>query len=225
MGKKALMVHGGWNGHTPFESVQVFAPILQKEGYDVELSDTLDSYLNPDLTDYDLIVPCWTMGNITSEQEAGLLAAIKSGVGLGGWHGGIIDSFRQKERYQLMTGAQWVAHPGGADMTYRVDIIDQNHPITEGIESFVLPKTEQYYCHVDPSISREDSLYRMLCETTFSGEHAEGIVRPGTVMPYAWIKPYGDGKVFVASWGHTYKDFDVPEAKEIIRRGLLYASR
>ncbi len=212
MGRKALMVHGGWNGHTPRESVEVFAPLLRDEGFDVELSDSLDSYLKPDLKDYDLIVPCWTMGAITGEQAKGLLGAIRSGVGLAGWHGGIIDSFRQSESYQLMTGAQWVAHPGGAGMTYDVDVIDKNHPITEGIESFVLPKTEQYYCHVDPSIIPGDPLYTMLCQTTFSGEGAEGVIRPGTVMPYAWTKPYGDGKVFVASWGHTFKDFDVPEA-------------
>ena len=225
MARKALMVQGGWNGHTPRESIGVFAPLLQDEGFDVEISDTLDSYLKPDLKDYSLIVPCWTMGSITSEQARGLLSAIGSGVGLGGWHGGIVDSFRQNENYQLMTGAQWVAHPGGASMTYRVDIIDSSHPITEGIESFVLPETEQYYCHVDPSIIPGDPSYRMLCKSTFSGEKAEGIIRPGTVMPYAWVKPYRDGKVFVASWGHTYKDFDVPEAKEIVKRGLLYVSR
>ena len=112
-------------------------------------------------------------------------------------------------------------------MTYRVDIVDSSHPITEGIEHFTLPETEQYYCHVDPGISREDDEYRMLCESTFSGEHeeAQGVIRPGTVMPYAWVKPFGAGKVFVASWGHTFKDFDVPEAKEIVRRGMLYVSK
>lgn len=44
-------------------------------------------------------------------------------------------------------------------------------------------------------------------------------------MPYAWTKPYGDGRVFVAAWGHTYKDFDVPEAREIMLRGMLWAAR
>lgn len=225
MGKKALVVYGGWNGHTPKESVDVFIPLLKQEGYDVEVSDNLDSYLKPDLKDYNLIVPCWTMGSITGEQAKGLLDAVRSGVGLAGWHGGIIDSFRQNETYQLMTGGQWVAHPDGADAVYSVEILDNSHPITEGIDSFVLTKTEQYYCHVDPAITPDDPDYRMLCTTTFTGKGGEGTIRPGTVMPYAWVKPFGDGKVFVASWGHTYKDFDVPEAKEIVRRGLLYVSK
>jgi type 1 glutamine amidotransferase len=30
--------------------------------------------------------------------------------------------------------------------------------------------------------------------------------------------------VFIAAWGHTFKDFDVPEAKEIVVRGIVWAS-
>jgi len=31
--------------------------------------------------------------------------------------------------------------------------------------------------------------------------------------------------VFYCSLGHVAKDFDVPQAREIVRRGLLWASR
>ena len=66
----------------------------------------------------------------------------------------------------------------------------------------------------------------MLCTTTISGKHGDTeLYTAGTVMPYAWTKPYGDGRVFVAAWGHTYKDFDVPEAREIMLRGMLWAAR
>jgi hypothetical protein len=44
-------------------------------------------------------------------------------------------------------------------------------------------------------------------------------------MPYAYTKAWGKGKVFVACWGHTNKDFDVPEAREIVLRGMLWAAR
>ena len=49
----------------------------------------------------DLIVPVWTMGTITQEQE-GLLDAVRSGVGVAGWHGGMGDSFRNNTEYQFM---------------------------------------------------------------------------------------------------------------------------
>ena len=82
MSKKALFVVGGWEGHTPFESADLFAELLRQEGYEVKISDTLDAYLDTEkLRDLDLIVPVWSMGDISKEQLAGLLGAVESGVG------------------------------------------------------------------------------------------------------------------------------------------------
>ena len=44
--KSALLVWGGWEGHFPKECSDIFAPWLENEGYEVEVSDTLDSYLD-----------------------------------------------------------------------------------------------------------------------------------------------------------------------------------
>ncbi len=44
--KKALICWGGWDGHEPEKCANIFAPILREKGFDVEVSDTLDSYLN-----------------------------------------------------------------------------------------------------------------------------------------------------------------------------------
>jgi len=220
MAKKALFVWGGWDGHTPKQSADVFAPFLQQHGDEVEMSNTLDSYLDSrKMGELDLVVPTWTMGQITRDQEKGLLEAVRNGVGCAGWHGCLCDSFRNNVEYQWMTGGQWVAHPGGCIPSYRVNIVDRKHPVTKGIGDFDLPNTEQYYLHVDPGV-------HVLATTTFEGKHGPtALYRAGTVMPYAWTKTWGKGKVFYAAWGHTDKDFDVPAAKEIVQRGLLWASR
>ena len=87
--KNAIIVWGGWNGHDPRLCAELFKPILEREGYQVTVYDHLDIYLNQDLmSSLDLIVPVWTMGTITREQEKGLLQTIASGVGIAGWHGG-----------------------------------------------------------------------------------------------------------------------------------------
>jgi type 1 glutamine amidotransferase len=44
-------------------------------------------------------------------------------------------------------------------------------------------------------------------------------------MPVAWKRRWGAGRVFYCSLGHHIDDFDVPEAREIVRRGLLWAAR
>ncbi|MCB9156633.1 MAG: ThuA domain-containing protein [Caldilineaceae bacterium] len=213
--KKALIVWGGWEGHEPKKCSDIFAPLLEAAGFDVELSDTLDSYLNTEkMQQLSLVVPMWTMGTITREQEAGLLNAIKSGVGVAGWHGGMADAFRNNTEYQWMVGGQWVAHPGNI-IDYRVNITNHEDPITAGLSDFDM-HSEQYYMHVDPA-------NEVLATTTFNTDIAPWV--NGTVMPVVWKRMWGEGRVFYSSLGHKAVDFDVPEAKEIQRRGMLWASR
>lgn len=215
--KKALMVWGGWEGHQPKECVERFAPFLLEQGYEVRIENNLDVYTEEEyVRSLDLIVPVWTMGSITGEQEKGLLAAVKSGVGLAGWHGGMCDSFRNNTGYQWMTGGQWVAHPGNI-IRYMVNIKDTDHEITRGLLDFEM-NSEQYYMHTDPG-------NLVLATTTFSGEHEGADWIAGTVMPVVWLRQWGAGRVFYSSLGHQAKDFDVYEAAEIVRRGLLWASK
>jgi type 1 glutamine amidotransferase len=213
--RKALMVWGGWDGHEPKQCVDIFAPFLVAQGFDVRISDTLDVYLERDyMRALSLIVPVWTMGTITREQEQGLLSTIESGVGIAGWHGGMGDSFRNNCDYQFMVGGQWVVHPGGV-IDYRVNIIVHEDPITKGLSDFDM-HSEQYYMHVDPS-------NEVLATTTFRGDHCAWI--EGVVMPVVWKRRYGAARVFYSSLGHVAADFSVREAKEIVQRGMLWAAR
>ncbi len=213
--KSALMVWGGWDGHEPKQTVEFFAPFLQSQGYDVRISDTMEVYADEDyLKSLSLIVPIWTMGQIEGPQEAGLLNAIAGGVGVAGWHGGMGDAFRNNTTYQYMVGGQWVAHPGGI-INYRVNITKPSDPIVAGLADFDM-ESEQYYMHVDPGND-------VLATTTISGEFDPWT--KGTVMPVVWKRRWGQGRVFYSSLGHVARDFQVEEAAEIIRRGMLWASK
>lgn len=214
-GKRALIVAGGWDGHEPGKCAELFAVVLRGDGFDVTVSDSLDTYLDAAaLRGTDLIVPIWTMGEIRDDQLQGLLAAIAAGAGVAGWHGGMADAFRNSPEYQFMTGGQWVAHPGDI-IDYTVQIAKRDDPITAGLDDFAM-HSEQYYLHVDPSND-------VLATTTFSGEHVPWTA--GCVMPVAWKRHWGRGRVFYCSLGHTAADFDVPEARELIRRGMTWAAR
>jgi uncharacterized protein len=213
--KKALMVWGGWNGHEPKQCADIFAPILHAAGYDVEISDTLDAYLNLEkLNSLNLIVPMWTMGTISKDQEKNLLTAVRSGVGIAGWHGGMGDSFRNNTEYQFMVGGQWVSHPDGI-IEYTVNIAKHKDPVVAGIKDFKMV-SEQYYMHVDPS-------NEVLATTTFQKGKYPWV--EGCCMPVVWKRKWGEGRVFYSSLGHVVKDFQVPEALEIMKRGMLWASR
>jgi type 1 glutamine amidotransferase len=210
---QVLVVRGGWAGHEPVACTDLFRPFLQRNGFDVDVAETLDVYTDRDvLAGADLIVQCWTGGRLTDEQEAGLVERIHAGAGFAGWHGGVLAVGYEAVRYQYMVGGRFLCHPGGF-VDYRVDITG-DHPITAGLAPFTV-HTEQYYCHVDPSLT-------VLATTTFTGEHGAPETA-GAVMPVAWTRRYGRGRVFVSTLGHSPADLILEPSRILVERGLLWA--
>ncbi|MCU0961181.1 MAG: ThuA domain-containing protein [Pirellulaceae bacterium] len=92
---------------------------------------------------------------------------------------------------------------------FRVDVVDQNHPVTRGLASF----------------ETDDELYIGL-----TGQ------RPITVLatahskvtnqdhPMAFVFDYGGGRVFHTPLGHDVKAFTLPGPAELIRRGCVWAA-
>jgi len=214
-GRKVLVVWGGWEGHEPKQCVDLFVPWLVEQGFDVEVSNSLDPYADPArMKDVALIVQAVTMGTLAGAQERGLLDAVRNGAGLAGWHGGLADSFRSNPAYELMIGGSFGAHPGGI-IDYDVRFTKRDDPITEGLTDFRM-RSEQYYMLLDPHIE-------VLATTTFTGQADPSV--EGVVMPVVWKKLYGKGRVFNTTLGHVAADFDVPQAREIVKRGMLWAAR
>jgi uncharacterized protein len=206
--RKALIVWGGWDGHQPKEVGEIFADILREENFEVTVSDTLDAYKDAELmAQLDLIVPVWTMGEITQEQLRPLLDTVQAGCGIAGCHGGMGDSFRNEVEYQYMVGGQWVAHPGNDGVRYDVNMTDAEDPLTQGIGDFEV-SSEQYYMHVDPAIS--------VHATTSFGD---------VKMPVVWTKTWGQGRVYYNTLGHQANIIEMPQTKELMRRGFLWAAR
>lgn len=217
MKKKALIVQGGWDGHQPVEVSAIFRRTLEESGFEVEVSDTLDAFLDGEkLKSLHLIVPVWTMGKITSEQMWPVIEAVAEGVGIAGCHGGMCDAFREAVQWQFMTGGNWVSHPGGDGTEHVVNIKRGSSPIVEGIEDFTVA-SEQYYLHVDPAIE-------VLATTRFpvtDGPHATN----GAVdVPAVWTKRWGNGRVFYCSLGHHADIVEMEPVLTIMRRGFLWAA-
>jgi type 1 glutamine amidotransferase len=215
MSADVLICHGGWDGHEPDRWAEHYAGVLRAEGLAVEVSDSLDAFLDAEaLQRLRLIVPIWSMAEIRPEQLQPVLDAVASGVGIAGFHGGMADSFRDAIEWQFMVGGQFVAHPDDIK-PYEVRIVDHENPITRGLEDFRM-NSEQYYMHVDPS-------NRVLATTEFRSESAPWT--DGCVMPVVWTRRWGRGSVFYSSLGHTTADLGVPEVGELQRRGMLWAAR
>ncbi len=212
--REALIVWGGWPGHEPEQGAAAVKGLLEAEGFGVRVETSTAAFADPAIRDLSLIVPIITMAGIEKDELANLEAAVRGGVGLGGYHGGMGDAFRNAPDYQFMVGGQWVAHPGNV-IDYRVNVTRPDDPVMAGIGDFDY-RSEQYYMHVDPS-------NEVLATTTFNGDHAAWI--DGVVMPVVWKRKHGAGRVFYSSLGHVAKEFEVLEMRTILQRGLAWAAR
>lgn len=212
--RQALIVWGGWLGHEPAQCAAIVAGMLEADGFKVTIETSTRVFADPAIGEMNLIVPICTMSRIERSEVENLSRAVRGGVGLAGFHGGMADAFRESVEYHFMCGGQWVAHPGGI-IDFRVNIARRDDPVMADIDDFDY-RSEQYYMHVDPS-------NEVLATTTFSGAHAPWI--EGVVMPVVWKRRHGQGRVFYSSLGHVAREFDVPEMRTILRRGMQWAAR
>lgn len=211
--KKALIFYGGWKGHTPELTSEYFANELEAHDFEVERTDTMDCLDDAErLTQFDLIIPCWTMGQLSQERFENLEAAIAAGTGLGGFHGGMGDAFRENLWYQWLVGGQFVQHPPEM-RDYTVRLTQKEHPILASMPETFTFHSEVYYMMIDPAIE-------VLAETDYETNGRSFSV------PVAWVKPWKKGRVFYSALGHSKQEFiDFPPAKTMTLNGLLWAAR
>jgi type 1 glutamine amidotransferase len=228
--RKALIVRGGWEGHSPVAATDLFAPHLVASGFEVQVEESTAVYADAGvMASVDLILQCVTMSTIEPGELAGLAAAVRAGTGLAGWHGGIADSFRASSDYLHLVGGQFANHPGKpaeerhggeADnfVPYTVVMTElgRGHPITEGIADFEL-ETEQYWV-------LSDDLNDVLATTTQKVRDGDPWHREVT-SPAVWTRLWGEGRIFVATPGHSLDVLQNRNVRTIIERGLLWASR
>lgn len=138
---------------------------------------------------------------LTADQADGLYGFVAGGKGLVAVHGSAWWIGGQAA--DLLGGhANW--HPPG--LTFTVNVQDGTHPVMQGIEDFEV-EDEIYMSAWDPAIH--------ILAT------AEWADKP---HPMAWVKPYGDGRVFYTSLGHTSETFTRPAMQRMMRQGTLWAA-
>jgi len=168
-----------------------------------KVEDDLSVLKAPGLDPYQLLVFYYTVGEITEAQKNGLLNWVASGKGYVGVHSAA-DSFRECPEYRAMVGGWFVTHPHFRP--YQVSVLDAEHPITEGLDEFMV-EDEQYITDYDPRV-------HVLATALY-----QGIARP-----VAWTKTWGKGKVFYLALGHNPDACRHQTFKVMLTRGCLWAA-
>lgn len=138
--------------------------------------------------------------DLTPEQEDGLFEFVSGGKGLVGIHG--TAWWIGGRAVDLIGGhANW--HPPG--LTFTVNIEDSNHRIMQGVDDFEV-EDEIYMSAWDPDI-------HVLATAEWADKQ----------HPMAWVKNYGDGRVFYTTLGHSPNTFERPAMQQVITQGVRWA--
>jgi hypothetical protein len=213
---RVLIVTGiDYPGHLWRQTAPALANNLRQDPrldvFTVEDPHFLDSAA---LTNYQAIVlhfQNWQVPGPAQAARDNLERYVRQGGGLlsvhfacGAWHG-------EWPQFEQILGRVWDPALRGHDPygKFRVDVVDQEHPVTQGL----------------PSFETTDELY-----TCLTGAPPVRVLASATSVvdkkdyPMAFVKSYGQGRVFLTTLGHDITGITNSAVPELMRRGCAWAA-
>lgn len=182
------------------------------DGATATVTTDKDRLLPETIENYGAIVDYTTDSSMTDAQREGFLGFVRDGGGYVGVHPAadirnFYDGDGNDPALEELLGAGYIDHPEKTDVT--VELIDREHPITEGLADYTV-FDEPYRFGWD----RVDEVHVL----------AKLRHREMGEVPVAWTKPYGDGRVFYVSTGHTNEACENRTFQSLVARGVEWAA-
>ena len=184
-------------------------------------SNDLNNLKYPNITQFDGVFLNSTVGEIFADPDVmgGLLRFVREGGGVAGMHAATYGSQNLPEYGELM---------GGVDGPHRVEaatikIEDLTSPLTRGFggqESFHY--TDEYYHFLPTGPYSRNTLRVLIRLDTEKSDMSRWNIRPDRDYALAWIKSYGNGRVFNNAMGHLPTYFATPAFSELVLSGIQF---
>ena len=159
--------------------------------------------------------------NLSDAQKADLLSFVREGKGFIGVHTATATAYGWPE-YHEMLGGTFDNHPWMiADA--RIIVERPDFPAMKRLRSGMTLRDEHYQMKLDPFYARSkvDVLARI--DTSSVNMAAPMVRRTDGDFPVAWIKSYGQGRVFYSGLGHTDASWDDPQVQAMFLEGIKWA--
>ena len=150
------------------------------------------------LSNYDALMIYANIGNITAEQEKGILDYVYKGGAFLPIHCASY-CFLNSMQYVKLVGAQFKSHGVG---TFTTEIKKPDHPIMSGFKGF--ETWDETYVH-------------------HKGTDDRNILQTRKGEPWTWTREPGKGRVFYTAYGHDQRTWGNPGFHDLVYRGLLWA--
>jgi type 1 glutamine amidotransferase len=199
-----LLLVGGLHTRQP-GATDTLTAVLTTGGFlDVHVTDD-QVLLTPErLAEVDVLVNYYTGPGLTEAQLGALLDFVAGGKGLVGIHNAA-DSFKNHPAYIAVLGSRFRGHPPFG--TVQVEIVDHEHPITQGLDSFLVPDELYLLDHWPEGV-------QLLARAS----------KDGQVQPSTYVKHFGSGRIFYCALGHDRRSHEHPVVGRLYRRGIQWAA-
>ncbi|MHC4176857.1 MAG: ThuA domain-containing protein [Planctomycetota bacterium] len=214
---RVLLTSGGHNfEQEPFYAM--FDAMSNVEYTKAEFPKAAD-LLKPGLEKkFDVIVMYDMVPRISAEQQKAFVALLKKGIGLVSLHHNM-GAHRDWDQFRRIIGGKFFLAPtkiGGKeypksgwehDQQLKVTVTDQKHPITKGLKDFDIHDEVYNNYFTAPKV-------KVLLKT----DH------PKNDPELAWVKRFGNSRVFYFMLGHDRKAYENENFREIVARGIRWAA-
>ncbi len=198
---KVLFEVGG-GVHNEKECPELLKKVLEDTNqFEVSITKDRDQFKAENIKNYDLVMIYTTGGELTKDQERGLVSFVENGGGLVGIHSAT-DSFKNSDAYWKLMCGRFIGH---GHETFKVHITAKRHPIVQGMSDFEI--NDETYRHNWFPESKPIVLMRRVTD----GD------------PSAWVQYVGKGRVFTTGLGHDMAAWSNPAFQQLIERALLWA--
>jgi len=177
--------------------------------------------LRPELkNDYDVIVLYdKAEGGLKPQQQQAFAALLQAGIGVVALHHTIVSHQDWMEYGKIIGGHYYLNEKSINGKTIprsevftkmselRVSVADAAHPITRGLQDFTIQDERFRNVEHDPDI-----------QVLLTTDH------PENDREVAWVKTYGNSRVFYLLFGHDHHAQDHPTYSDLVARGIRWAA-
>ncbi|MGA2620507.1 MAG: ThuA domain-containing protein [Thermoguttaceae bacterium] len=214
---RVLLTYGGHD----FEQGPLFAMFDALPGvtYTKALLPKAFGMLKPGLEkDFDVIVRYDMVGRVSPEEQQAFVELLERGIGLVALHHSLgahpgWSQFRDIvggvfcQKAEQIGGQSYGPSGWEHGQQIRVTVADKEHPITAGLADFTIHDEVYNKCYISPDV-------RVLLRTD----------NPKNNPQIAWVKQFGNSRVFYFQLGHDSQAWRNPAYPEILARGIRWAA-
>jgi len=151
-----------------------------------------------------------------------LLDFVKGGGGLVGIHAAS-DTFYDWPEFGVMMGGYFWGHPWRSGDTVTVRTDGPDHPVSKAFQGKSLTTKEEIYQIKEP-YSRDMLRVVLALDTEKTDMNKNGIKRTDNDFAVAWVRSYGEGRVFYSSFGHNHHIYAIPQVLQHYLDGIQFAT-